>query len=115
MTDCLFCQIASGAVPATFIYRDAACVAFADIHPKAPVHVLIVPREHVASLQTLRPDQRELGSQLLAAVQQVAMQTGVAETGYRLITNVGADAGQIVPHLHWHLLGGRHLGPKIVE
>lgn len=115
MTDCLFCRIAQGEIPTTFVYQDDRCVVFDDIHPKAPVHVLIVPREHVESVETLRPDQADLAGHLVLAAQAAAEAKGIASRGYRLIANVGAEAGQIIPHLHWHLLGGKHLGPKIVE
>lgn len=115
MTDCLFCRIAQGEIPTTFVYQDDRCVVFDDIHPKAPVHVLIVPREHVESVETLRADQKDLAGHLMLAAQRAAAAKGIADRGYRLIANVGAEAGQIIPHLHWHLLGGKHLGPKIAE
>lgn len=110
MTDasCLFCRIVAGEIPATLIAESASAVAFRDIAPKAPVHVLVIPRRHIGSLAEA-DDSAELGEVLtLAAV--VAAQEGVAATGYRVVTNVGEDGGQSVGHLHFHVLGGRALG-----
>ncbi len=107
MSDCIFCKIADGTIPAKLLHQDDHVVAFADLHPQAPTHVLIVPRRHVASLDGL--DDVELGGRLLAAAVQLARTLGVAEGGYRVVANTGADAGQSVHHLHFHLLGGRAL------
>ncbi len=103
--DCLFCRIAGGAIPVTLIAENEHAVAFRDIHPQAPVHVLVVPRRHVASLAHAT-DGAELGALLLLAA-QVARAEGIGETGYRTVMNTGADGGQTVGHLHVHLLGGR--------
>lgn len=103
--DCLFCRIASGAIPVALIAENAHAVAFRDIHPQAPVHVLVVPRQHVASLAKAT-DGPELGAILLLAA-QVAREEGIAEAGYRTVINTGGDGGQTVAHLHLHLLGGR--------
>jgi histidine triad (HIT) family protein len=107
--DCLFCKIASGAVPVTRLYEDEQLLAFPDIHPQAPVHILIIPRQHLASVaQTTAADAPLLGH-LLSSAAAIARQQGL-QNGYRLVLNTGADGGQTVGHLHLHLLGGRHMG-----
>lgn len=108
--DCIFCRIAAGELPADVVTSDERFVAFNDLHPVAPVHVLIVPRSHVASLDQIGglPDEARVA--MLSFVAGVAHKTGVAKTGYRVVANTGPDSGQEVMHLHWHLLGGRRLG-----
>lgn len=106
--DCLFCRIVRGEIPAKLVAQNEHCVAFRDIDPRAPVHVLIVPREHVPTLSDLREPGIVGEMALLAA--QIAKQEGVAASGYRTVMNTNADAGQTVFHLHMHLLGGRSLG-----
>lgn len=106
MSDCLFCKIVAGSIPAKLVYQDEHAIAFADIDPQAPVHFLVVPRQHVQSLAELSG---ELGQHLIDAVNQAARAQGLSESGYRVVTNVGRDAQQSVPHLHWHVLGGRSL------
>lgn len=104
--DCLFCKIAAGTIPVTRLYEDEQVLAFPDINPQAPVHVLLIPKQHIASLaQTTKEDAALLGH-LLAAAAEVAQQQGLVN-GYRLVINTGADGGQTVDHLHVHLLGGR--------
>jgi histidine triad (HIT) family protein len=106
--DCLFCKIAAGTIPVTRLYEDDQVLAFPDINPQAPVHVLLIPRQHIPSLaQTTVADALLLGH-LLATAAEVARQQGLAN-GYRLVINTGADGGQTVEHLHIHLLGGRHM------
>jgi histidine triad (HIT) family protein len=105
--DCLFCRIARGDIPASIVARNEVCLAFRDVAPHAPVHCLIIPREHVASLDSAH-DASLLGELLLMAA-QVAREEGVAESGYRVVANTNADAGQSVFHLHLHVLGGRKL------
>lgn len=107
MTDCVFCGIASGAIGATVVAETDEWVAFRDLEPQAPVHVLVVSRAHVSSLATL--PEEALGGQLLLACAAVARSEGL-EGGYRIVTNVGQDGGQAVPHLHFHVLGGRRMG-----
>ena len=108
--DCIFCQIAGGAIAAEVVHRGERVVAFKDINPAAPVHVLIVPVEHVGALTDAPAAQLDAAARCLAAAPIVARQAGVAASGYRLVANQGADAGQIVPHFHLHLLAGRPLG-----
>ena len=103
MADCIFCQIASGAMATPLVYEDEEIVAFRDIQPQAPVHLLVVPRRHIGSLKEA-DDERLLG-RLLAAARKAAASAGLAQ--YRVVINTGAEAGQSVPHLHLHVLGGR--------
>ena len=106
--DCLFCRIVAGEIPATIVAETDECVAFRDIDPKAPVHVLVIPREHVASLDAAT-DAAMVGRLALLAA-KIARDEGITEGGYRTVINTNADAGQTVFHIHLHLLGGRKLG-----
>ena len=106
---CLFCEIAKGNIPYTKVYEDELVYAFRDIAPQGPVHVLIIPRKHIESAQALTADDDALLCHMFACARQIAESEGVAKTGYRLITNVGDDAGQSVHHLHLHLIGGKTL------
>jgi histidine triad (HIT) family protein len=110
MDDCIFCRIAGGNISSDIVLEDADFVAFRDIHPKAPQHVLVVPREHVASLNDLEGEQGCRGHALLRFIVRVAQQVGIKDSGYRALTNVGPDGGQEVQHLHFHILGGENLG-----
>lgn len=107
-TDCLFCRIATGEIPADIVARGDGWVAFRDIQPQAPTHVLVIPAVHVESASDLRSDPA-LAGELLQAVAEVARQEGLDEDGFRVVTNVGERAGQSVMHLHFHLLGGRRM------
>lgn len=109
--DCVFCKIAAGDFGTTFITESEHVVAFDDISPQAPAHVLVIPRKHLGSLHDVAPDDVELWREMLEAVQRVAEEKGIVESGYRVITNAGPDSGQEVPHLHLHVVGGRKLGP----
>jgi len=113
VTDCIFCMIANGTIPATVVWQDERVVAFADVSPQAPVHVLIIPRGHYDGLGSDVPP--EVLAALFGAVPLVAEAAGVAGSGYRVIVNTGADAGQSVPHLHLHLLGGAVLSEGLVR
>ena len=104
--DCLFCKIAGGEIPATKVYEDASCIAFSDIHPQAPVHLLIIPRQHIASLDEVRETYRELLGHLMLVAAELAKQQKLSK-GFRVVMNTGVDGGQTVHHLHLHLLGGR--------
>jgi histidine triad (HIT) family protein len=106
---CLFCRIVRGEIPADRVMETEDLVAFRDIDPKAPVHVLLVPREHIPSLDDLEPHHAELVGGLHLAAREIARREGLSESGWRVVTNVGEDAGQSVAHLHVHLLGGRRL------
>ncbi len=109
-TDCLFCLIARGEIPADVVHRDDDVVAFRDINPRAPTHILIVPIRHIESAAELTEAEGPLLGRLFAVAAQIARDAGVAEHGYRLVTNSGPAAGQTVPHLHFHLMGGRSMG-----
>ena len=108
--DCLFCRIASGEIPTDFVREDQSTVAFRDIDPQAPVHVLVIPREHHANALDLATADPALLTQVLVAATEVARSEGLVDRGYRLVMNAGADAGQTVFHAHVHVLGGRGLG-----
>lgn len=109
MADCVFCKIVSNEVPAKILYRDERVTAFFDIHPLAPTHVLIIPNKHIASVNDLRPEDENLMGHLVLTARQIAMEQGIADSGYRLITNTGVHGGQTVFHLHLHLLGGQRM------
>ncbi|MBM4195018.1 MAG: histidine triad nucleotide-binding protein [Gemmatimonadetes bacterium] len=104
---CLFCRIVAGEIPATKVAENADCLAFRDIGPQAPTHVLVIPKRHVGSLDALSDG--ALGAALLAMARDVARAEGIAADGYRVVTNTGANGGQSVAHLHFHVLGGRKL------
>ncbi len=108
MKDCLFCKIAAGEIPADKIYEDEQVVVFRDINPKAEVHLLIIPREHLAGLNELESEHDALIAHIMRLIQPIAIDQGL-ESGYRTIINTGKDGGQEVFHLHIHLLGGRNL------
>lgn len=109
--DCIFCKIISRAIPAPLIHEDPDIVAFADINPQAPTHLLVIPRTHVRDLpELIERGQPELAGRLLTVAAQVAAASGLSEKGYRLVANTGPHGGQSVFHLHIHILGGRHLG-----
>ena len=107
--DCLFCKIAAGEIPAAIVYQDDNVVAFDDINPQAPTHVVIVPRRHIATVNDLEAEHEALFGKLAIAARQIAAERGFADSGYRLVMNCNAAAGQTVWHIHLHLLGGRKL------
>lgn len=105
--DCLFCKIASGTIPSDKVFEDEMCIAFNDISPQAPFHILVVPREHIASLDAAEGVQKELIGHLLLTAGEIARRKGFAQGGYRVVINTNSDGGQTVFHLHVHLMGGR--------
>jgi histidine triad (HIT) family protein len=105
--NCLFCKIVSGAIPAAKVHEDDTCIAFNDITPQAPAHILIIPREHLDSLDTASGEHKETLGHLLLTAAQIARDKGFAENGYRVVINTNGDGGQTVFHLHVHLLAGR--------
>jgi histidine triad (HIT) family protein len=109
MSDCLFCRIAAKEIPAKIVYEDDRLLAFDDIRPQAPVHTLIIPKEHFASLNDVPEDRSELLGSILAAARKIAAGKGVAASGYRIVLNTARDSGQDVFHIHFHLLGGRRM------
>ena len=112
--NCLFCRIASKQIPSAIVYEDEYVVAFRDISPQVPVHVLIVPKLHVAGLDALTEAHKELVGHIALVAQKLAKELGVATSGYRLVANCGPDAGQTVFHLHFHLMGGAAMAGKMV-
>jgi histidine triad (HIT) family protein len=105
---CLFCRIAAKELDSETVYESDRVLAFKDINPAAPVHVLVIPKEHIGSAHDLRPSHAETIGEMFEAISKIATEHGVDE-GYRVVTNIGGDAGQSVLHLHWHLIGGRRL------
>ena len=104
---CLFCRIVKGEIPATVVHHTEDTLAFRDINPRAPVHILVIPTRHVASIDELGPDDAALAGRLLLAAGEIARQEGIADQGYRVISNIGTWGGQTVNHLHLHVMGGR--------
>jgi len=107
--DCVFCQIVDGKIPGDIVYQDEEVLAFRDINPRAPVHLLIIPKKHFASLNQLTEKEMLLMGRMIGVARQLAEREGVSESGYRLVVNCGEEGGQLVLHLHLHLLGGRQL------
>ena len=111
--DCIFCKIIAGEIPADIVYQDKEIIAFRDIKPKAPLHLIIIPRKHIPSLDQLKESDAALVGRMVAVANKLAKDEGVAEKGYRLAINCGTEGGQLVPHLHIHLLGGRQLSDSL--
>ena len=111
--DCIFCQIVAGKVPGEIIYQDEEVIAFPDISPQAPTHLLIIPKRHIPSLTHLSEAESSLIGQMVNIAKQLAKSEGISENGYRLVINCGEQGGQLVPHLHMHLLGGRKLSGRL--
>ena len=106
--DCLFCKIAAGQIPSTKVYEDESILAFRDIAPQAPTHILVIPKCHIPSVAEITTENAALIAHIFAVIPQIARQEGL-ETGYRVVSNCGKDAGQTVNHLHFHILGGKEL------
>jgi len=111
--DCIFCKIASGKIPADIVHQDEEIIAFRDIKPLAPVHLIIIPRKHIPSLNEMKEGDAALVGRMVAVASKLAQDEGIAEKGYRLAINCGKEGGQLVPHIHMHLLGGRQLNDKL--
>jgi len=111
--ECIFCQIVAGKTPGEILYKDEEVIAFRDINPQAPIHVLVIPRKHIVSLADLSEDESTLMGHMVSTANQLAMKEGIAESGYRLVINSGKQGGQLVPHLHLHLLGGRQISGRL--
>lgn len=111
--DCVFCEIIKGNIPSTKVYEDEFVTAFNDLNPQMPVHVLIVPKKHIASANDLVTEDAELVGRVFLAAKEIAKKLGL-DGGYRIINNCGEDAGQTVKHLHFHMLGGKSMGEKII-
>lgn len=111
--DCVFCQIVAGEIPSKTLYQDEEVIAFRDINPMAPTHLLIIPKRHIPSLAHLSDAETPLIGHMTKIANQLAREEGIFESGYRLVISCGKEAGQVVPHLHMHLLGGRRLSDAI--
>jgi histidine triad (HIT) family protein len=110
MSDCLFCKIVSGEIPAKVVHQDADTVAFVDVNPQAPTHLLVVPRKHVPTMNELAPEDDALVGKMYRVAAQLAKKNGIAERGWRAVMNANREAGQTVFHIHLHVLGGRVMG-----
>jgi histidine triad (HIT) family protein len=111
--DCVFCQIAAGKIPCKTLYQDEEVIAFRDIDPVAPTHLLIIPKRHIPSLAHLSDAETPLIGHMVKIANQLAREEGISESGYRLVISCGKEGGQVVPHLHMHLLGGKRLSGKL--
>lgn len=112
MSNCLFCKIAAGEIPSTKVYEDELVYAFRDIAPQAPTHILVIPKTHLASVAEVTADNAGVVGHIFTVIPQIAEAEGLAN-GYRVVSNCGADAGQTVPHLHFHILGGKELSTQM--
>lgn len=115
MEECIFCKIIKGEIPSEKVYEDDEVLAFKDIQPAAPIHVLIIPKKHITNLMEVSKEDSELMGKIIETIQKIAKQLEIKEKGFRIISNCGPDSGQEVMHLHFHLLAGRKMGPKIVS
>ena len=113
MSDCIFCKIANKELPSEIVYEDDQVIAFKDINPVAPVHILVIPKKHIPDLTAVTETEMDLIGAIHLVALKIAGETGVAETGFRLVNNCKEDGGQVVMHLHYHLIGGRKLGHRI--
>ena len=111
--ECLFCRIVAGKIPSNIVYQDEDFLAFRDIEPQAPTHVIVIPKTHITSLAELAEEQQELIGRLIILAQKLAEEEGIAKSGYRLAINCGPEGGQVIPHLHFHLIGGRKLSDEL--
>lgn len=114
MENCIFCKIVKGEIPSEKVYEDEKMLAFKDINPVAPVHILIIPKKHIENLMEVQENDKEIISDIFTNIPEIAKKIGVEKDGFRLISNCGRDAGQEVMHLHFHLIAGTKLGTKIV-
>ena len=112
--DCIFCKIIKGEIPSEKVYEDEYVLAFRDINPAAPIHILIIPKKHIDSLACLEEDDKEYVWKIHEAMNKIARQENIVDSGYRIVVNCGKDAGQEVMHLHYHFLAGQKMGDKII-
>ena len=114
MEDCLFCKIIKGDIPSSKVYEDEEILAFNDINPAAPIHILVIPKKHITSLAHMKKEDEALVGKIYVVINKIAEENNFKENGYRVIVNCGKDGGQEVMHLHFHILAGKNLGEKIV-
>lgn len=115
MEDCIFCKIINREIPSKIVYEDEKVIAFNDVNPAAPIHILVIPKKHIPTLLGVPEDENELISYIYQIINKIAQEYGFAEKGFRVIANCGEDSGQEVQHIHFHVLAGKKLGDKIVE
>lgn len=115
MEDCVFCKIIKGEIPSEKVYEDDEIIAFKDINPAAPIHILVIPKKHIATLLEVKEEESYLISKIFVAINKIAKQLRIEKDGFRIIANCGKDSGQEVMHIHFHLLAGKTMGPKIVS
>ncbi|MFA6771341.1 MAG: histidine triad nucleotide-binding protein [Dehalococcoidales bacterium] len=113
MKDCVFCKIVKGEIPCDKVYEDDQIIVFNDIHPQAPVHLLVIPKKHIKSIAVMNEKDVALVGQMVNIATRIAAAAGISAKGFRLVTNSGEEGGQVVPHLHWHILGGRQLSGEL--
>ena len=113
MQDCIFCKIVNKEIPSTIVYEDENVLAFNDINPVTPVHILVIPKKHIESLAEIKEEDEKLIGKIHTTIKKIANQVGILDKGFRVIVNCGEDGGQEVKHLHFHILGGKKLGTKI--
>ena len=114
MEDCIFCKIAQGLIPSTFLYEDDKVVVINDINPQTPVHMLVLPKKHLQSLAAAEDEDASILGHMLMTAKKMAQQRGIGESGYRIIINTGRDGAQTVPHLHLHIMGGKQLPEQMI-
>lgn len=108
MSDCIFCKIADGEIPSEIVYSDDHCVAFRDVNPQAPTHILVIPRKHIKSVNEINEKNSKIIAHIFEVIGKIALEEGL-DNGYRVVSNIGEDGQQSVPHLHFHIIGGRSL------
>ena len=113
MEDCIFCKIINREVPGDIVYEDDEIIAFRDIHPCAPVHILVIPKKHISSLIDITEEDEKVIGTIYGVINKIAQKEGILDKGYRVIINCGEDGGQVVKHIHFHLLGGKKMGVKV--
>ncbi|MBN1369407.1 MAG: histidine triad nucleotide-binding protein [Dehalococcoidaceae bacterium] len=113
MEGCIFCKIVKGEIPSDKVYEDDQILVFRDIHPQAPVHYLVIPKKHITSISEVTDADLELVGHMINTAVRMAVAAGIADKGYRLVTNSGMEGGQVVDHMHWHILGGRQLSGEL--
>ena len=115
MDNCIFCKIIKKEIPSTIVYEDDDILAFRDINPVAPVHILVIPKKHIESLVELKEDDERIVGKIYTVLNKIAKQENIDKKGFRVVANCGEDGGQEVKHLHFHIIGGKKLGTKICE
>ncbi len=113
MKDCIFCKIVKGEIPSKKVYEDEEILAFEDINPVTPVHILVIPKKHICSINELEAEDERIIGKIFSVIKNIAKEQGISEDGYRVVSNCGENGGQEVKHLHFHILGGKKLGTKV--